>query len=184
VGRLVEQKGVDLILQLGKRIAGLPLQLVILGSGEKRLETALLRAADKHPEQIAIRIGYNEGLAHRVEAGSDAFLMPSRFEPCGLNQLYSLRYGTLPIVHAVGGLADTVVDSNPQTLEDHTATGFSFQAASASALLRTLKRAIQLHGQAKAWQQVMHNAMRQRFDWRASARQYLQLYADAVGEKR
>jgi starch synthase len=184
VGRLVEQKGVDLILELCKRIAGLPLQLVILGSGEKRLESALLRAADKHPEQIAIRIGYNEGLAHRVEAGSDAFLMPSRFEPCGLNQLYSLRYGTLPIVHAVGGLADTVVDSNPQTLADNSATGFSFQAASASALLRTLKRAIELHGQAKVWQQVMHNAMRQRFDWRASARQYLQLYADAAGESR
>ena len=183
VGRLVAQKGIDLILDLIKDIRRLAVQLVILGSGAKPLEAALLRAAKKHPDQIAIRIGYNEGLAHRVEAGSDAFLMPSRFEPCGLNQLYSLRYGTLPIVHAVGGLADTVTDTNAQTLREKTATGFCFREPTKEALLECVKRALDLYSRPEEWTAVVKTAMAQQFDWRASAGQYIQLYDELLAQR-
>lgn len=184
VGRLVEQKGVDLILGLIKDIDNLPVQLVILGSGTKPLEVALQRAAKKYPNQIAVQVGYDEGLAHRVEAGSDAFLMPSRFEPCGLNQLYSLRYGTLPIVHAVGGLADTVIDTNSETLQDGTATGFCFREPTNKALHNCVKRASALYARPEAWTRVMKNAMQQNFDWRASAGQYIELYDEMVAKQR
>lgn len=183
VGRLVEQKGVDLILGLAQTIDRVPVQLVVLGSGAKDLETAMLRAAEKHPERIAVKIGYNEGLAHRVEAGSDAFLMPSRFEPCGLNQLYSLRYGTLPIVHAVGGLADTVVDTNPHTLQDKTATGFCFHEPTVPALQSTIERALAVYAQPKTWATVMKQAMAKNVDWRASASAYIQLYEDLLSTR-
>jgi starch synthase len=183
VGRLVEQKGVDLILDLIKGLHRLPVQLVMLGSGAKHLEDAMLRAAKKHPEQISVKIGYNEGLAHRVEAGSDAFLMPSRFEPCGLNQLYSLRYGTLPIVHAVGGLADTVTDSNVQTLQENTATGFCFRQPTLEALQDTLERVLELYSRPDDWSAVMKNAMAQNFDWHASAGQYIQLYGEMLAKR-
>jgi len=183
VGRLVEQKGVDLILGLIQDIDRWPVQLVMLGSGAKQLETDLLRAAKKHPERIAVKIGYNEGLAHRVEAGSDAFLMPSRFEPCGLNQLYSLRYGTLPIVHAVGGLADTVIDTNAQTLQENTATGFCFRQPTTEALQNTLERILELYSRPEDWTAVMKNAMAQNFDWRASAGQYIQLYGEMLAKR-
>lgn len=183
VGRLVEQKGVDLILGLINVIDQMPLQLVMLGSGAKPLEVALLRAAEKYPEQIAVKIGYNEGLAHRVEAGSDAFLMPSRFEPCGLNQLYSLRYGTLPIVHAVGGLGDTVTDTNPQTLRVKTATGFCFHEPTVEALINCTQRALDIYEQPKIWATVMKNAMARNVDWHTSADQYIQLYAELLAKK-
>ena len=180
VGRLVEQKGVDLLLDIIEPLAELPVQLALLGSGEARFETALQEAAARHPHKIGIKLGYSERLAHRVEAGADAFLMPSRFEPCGLNQLYSLRYGTPPIVHAVGGLADTVVDATPKAIKQKTATGFCFYYASGDALLRTVTHALEVYAQPVKWRGIARTAMAQVFDWKSSARQYIALYKQAM----
>jgi len=130
VSRFVEQKGIDLVLQAAPQLLRRPVQLVMLGSGNAELEKGTKALAAKYPRQVAVTIGYDEGLAHLIEAGADIFLMPSRFEPCGLNQLYSLRYGTLPVVHRTGGLADTVVHTDKQSLADGTATGFVFEACS------------------------------------------------------
>lgn len=176
IGRLVEQKGIDLILATLDQFASLPVQLVLLGSGERRFEQALTAAVRRHPATLAIHIGYDESLAHRVEAGADAFLMPSRFEPCGLNQLYSLRYGTPPIVHAVGGLRDTVVDAKPATLRAGTATGFCFEQASVENLLATVERAATLFAQPRQWPRLAKTGMRQDFSWQASAQRYARLY--------
>lgn len=182
IGRLVAQKGADLILNA---ISALPetaeFQLAILGSGERMLEQALLDAASKHPERVAIRIGYDEELAHRLEAGADMFLMPSRFEPCGLNQIYSLRYGTVPIVHRVGGLADTVVDAIEHTLASGIATGFVFDHADSFDLRMAMSRALELYQDAKAWRKVMLTGMAQDFSWTRSARQYGALYRSLGG---
>ena len=128
IGRLVQQKGVDMILEiLPDLMAHANTQLVFLGAGDPELEQSLRQAMELHPFRIATFIGYDEALSHRVEAACDCFLMPSRFEPCGLNQFYSLRYGTVPIVHRTGGLSDTVVDVSPRTLLNGTATGFVFE---------------------------------------------------------
>lgn len=176
VSRLVTQKGTDLLLEIIPQLAKLPLQIAMLGSGDKKLETALQRAAGKYPRLLGLQIGYDETLAHRIEAGADAFLMPSRFEPCGLNQLYSLRYGTPPIVHAVGGLKDTVTDTNPATLENGSANGFCFHQPGAQALLDTIKRALQLYRHQAQWKKVMKTGMRQSFSWEQSAHRYDALY--------
>ena len=183
VGRLVEQKGVDLILGSIDHLAQKGIQLAMLGSGEAYFEQALLEAAKRYPDNISVQIGYNEKIAHQIEAGADAFLMPSRFEPCGLNQLYSLRYGTLPIVHAVGGLADTVTDCEHQALHQGRATGFCFTHPNTDALKHNIDRAAALFAQPRQWHAVMHTAMQQDFDWRNSARQYLSLYQQAVEER-
>jgi starch synthase len=176
VGRLVEQKGLELILPVLGDILASGVQLVILGTGEPRFEQQLQAAAAVHPDAMAVILAYDESLAHRIEAAADIFLMPSLFEPCGLNQLYSLRYGTLPLVRAVGGLADTVVDSNPQTLADGSATGFVFQHPDAAELLATLRRAVALWYDQQSWRQVQLAAMAQDFSWQQSANRYLQLY--------
>lgn len=177
VGRLVEQKGIDLIL--GAIVQLLPaqdFQLAVLGSGEAALEQALDEAAAHHPRQVAVRIGYDEGLAHRLEAGGDMFVMPSRFEPCGLNQIYSLRYGTVPIVHRVGGLADSVVDAIDHTLRARTATGFVFDYPTVFDLNQAIRRALALYADRPAWRRLMRTGMDQDFSWTASARQYAALY--------
>ncbi len=176
VGRLVEQKGLELILPVLEEMLASPVQLVVLGTGEPRYERRLQAVAAAHPDAMAVVLAYDESLAHRIEAAADIFLMPSLFEPCGLNQLYSLRYGTLPLVRAVGGLADTVVDSNPQTLADGSATGFAFRRPDAAALLATLRRAAALWYDQQAWRRVQLSAMAQDFSWQRSARRYLQLY--------
>jgi len=176
IGRLVEQKGIDMILDSLPEILEMPLQIVLLGSGEKSMERKLTNYAQLHPEKIAVTIGYDEALAHLIEAGSDVFLMPSRFEPCGLNQMYSQRYGTLPLVRRTGGLADTVVDAVPQTLGDGSATGIVFNDASAGSLLEAVKRAAILYGNSKAWKQMQINGMNKDFSWEQSAKQYLDLY--------
>lgn len=182
IGRLVAQKGVDLLLDVLPELMQRPLQLVILGSGQADLEAALRTAQSHYPDRLGIRIGYDEALAHRIEAGADAFLMPSRFEPCGLNQIYSLRYGTLPIVRRTGGLADTVVDARPATLDDGSATGFVFEDARPQALLATIDRALNLFAQHTLWTRTVKTAMAQDFSWTHSARQYLTLYEKAVSE--
>jgi starch synthase len=180
VGRLVQQKGLELILPVLDEILALPAQLVILGTGEARYEKQLQAQAAAHPGAMAVVLAYDETLAHRIEAAADIFLMPSLFEPCGLNQLYSLRYGTLPLVRAVGGLADTVIDSNPRTLADGTATGFVFEQPDAAEFIAALRRATALWYDQKSWRQVQRNAMRQDFSWQHSASLYRQLYTSPV----
>jgi starch synthase len=176
VGRLVEQKGLDLILKLVPELLQRSLQMVFLGTGQPELEQALRRASEKHPTKIGVRIAYDEQLAHVVEAGSDAFLMPSRFEPCGLNQLYSLRYGTPPIVRRTGGLADSVVDADGPNLYAHRATGFFFDRAEPLELLRAIDRALNLYAQQRVWRDLIETGMQQDFSWGRSAAEYLELY--------
>ncbi|MDR7089593.1 glycogen synthase GlgA [Cellvibrio fibrivorans] len=179
VGRLVDQKGVDLILEQMNQLLTLDCQLVILGSGFPHYEKALKNIAEQYPQKVAVTLGYNETFAHRIEASSDIFLMPSIFEPCGLNQLYSLRYGTLPVVHAVGGLRDTVFE---QTLESESgeANGFVFHGATAGELLAAIQRAISLFKQKDRWKQLQLNAMSKDFSWDASAKEYLAIYEQIV----
>jgi len=183
IGRLVEQKGIDLILSLIRQVEQYPIQLIILGSGDSRFEIQLKELALKYPQQVACRIGYDETLAHQIEAGADAFLMPSRFEPCGLNQLYSLQYGTVPIVHHVGGLADTVVDTNEDTLAGNQATGIVFKEPSDTALIVAVNRAVALFANQRSWKKIMRNGINSRFNWRKSALQYIKLYKKAIAER-
>ncbi len=176
ISRLVEQKGIDLILDCFAELLSLPIQIVILGSGDKDFEKRLNQFAAAYPHKMSLTLGYDESLAHLIEAGADVFLMPSRFEPCGLNQMYSQSYGTLPIVRKTGGLADTVIDTLPDTIANQTATGFVFNEESAGALLETVKRAVLLHSFPVAWKQLQTNAMTRDFSWKSSAEQYLDLY--------
>ena len=179
VSRLVTQKGIDIILDAIPSLVKLPLQLVLLGSGDRALETRLTTLARQHPNKLAVSIGYDETLAHHIEAGADMYLMPSRFEPCGLNQMYSLRYGTVPIVRNVGGLADTVTDISAKTLAKGTANGFIVNTDDSLALLKTIKRALRRYRNKAQWQQLQTTGMQQDFSWRNSAREYLTLYRHA-----
>jgi len=176
VSRLVDQKGIDLLIAALPTLLKQPIQLAVLGTGERRHEASLQALAAQFPGQLAVHIGYDESLAHRIIAGADMFLMPSRYEPCGLTQLYSLRYGTLPVVHHVGGLADTVVDCNDLTLDQGTATGFSFQAAEPEALQQTILRALLLYRKPRRWRAVMRQGMQQDYSWQHSAAEYQKLY--------
>lgn len=177
VGRLVEQKGVDLILAvLPDLLAETSARFVFVTSGDPELEARLRELVKRHPDRVFARLGYDEGLAHRVEAGADLFLMPSRFEPCGLNQLYSLRYGTPPIVRRTGGLADTVIDADPDALAAGTATGFVFDAATPGSLREAIDRALDLYGKPRAWGRLQAAGMACDFGWRRSAERYLELY--------
>ncbi len=181
VGRLVEQKGIDLILGILPRLVELGAQVALIGSGEKHFEEALTELAAIYPNHIATFIGYDEPKAHRIEAGADMFLMPSRFEPCGLNQIYSLRYGTIPIVRHTGGLADTVVDLNKETQSNGKATGIHFQHSTLEGLLWATERAIHLYrNEPELWRTMMVTGMQQDFSWKKSAREYVQLYQQAL----
>jgi starch synthase len=177
VSRLVEQKGIDLVADVAPRLLALPAQLAVLGSGDAALERRLTTLAAAHPGRIAVHIGFDETLAHLVEAGADAFLMPSRFEPCGMNQMYSQRYGTPPIVRRTGGLADTVVDCAPATLADGTASGFVFEQASPAALFAAIERAVAAFGDASTWQALQRNGMARDFGWTRAAAGHAELYA-------
>jgi starch synthase len=168
VGRFTSQKGADLIAEAGDELAAMPAQLVLLGKGERALEAALRELAARHPGRVAVQVGFDEDLAHAIEAGADVFLMPSRFEPCGLNQMYSQRYGTPPVVRATGGLADTVQDGE---------TGFLFERAESSALAAAVRRAATARGDAARWQAMQRAGMERDFSWRAAARQYADLYS-------
>ncbi len=180
VSRLTEQKGLDLVLALGERLAALPAQLALLGSGDAAMEAGFTALAESCPEKISVTLGFNETLAHRIEAGADIFLMPSRFEPCGLNQMYSLTYGTPPIVRATGGLADTVVDATPQALADGSANGFVFTEPSATALWQTITSAAERWQDRKLWRRLQQNGMRRDFSWKPAAREYIALYKEAL----
>ena len=179
VGRLVEQKGIDLVLEvMPEIIEQTKANFILVGSGDKAYEKKIVQLANKYPGRIWVFIGYSESLAHRVEAGADMFLMPSRFEPCGLNQMYSLAYGTPPIVHHTGGLADTVVNATETNIKNGLATGFVFYDPSRHALKSTLLHALHLFDKKRTWQKIQKSGMEQPFDWKASAKQYVSLYTE------
>ena len=176
VSRLTEQKGLHLLAAALDDVLRMGAQLALLGGGDPAIEQAFLNAANKYPGQVSVTIGYDETLSHQVIAGSDVILVPSRFEPCGLTQLYALRYGTLPLVHRVGGLADTVVDASPARLLDGTACGFVFDDFSVAGLQAAIERAVQMKAQPAVWKAVQKQAMQLRFDWRVAADAYVALY--------
>ncbi|HEU5125277.1 MAG TPA: glycogen synthase GlgA [Verrucomicrobiae bacterium] len=173
VNRLVEQKGVDIQLGALEEMLGANIQFVLLGSGNPVFEQAYQDLARRHPDKVAVRIGYNHGLSHRIEAGCDFFLLPSRFEPCGLNQMYSLRYGTIPIVRATGGLDDTVVDL---TEDADRADGIKFSEYSSSALARCIRKALAIYGEPELFEHYRLNGMAADFSWERTAQQYLAIY--------
>jgi starch synthase len=176
VSRFTAQKGLDLLLQALPAVADVGGQLALLGSGDRELETSFEAAAQAQPTLYAVRRGYDEALAHRIIAGADVIVMPSRFEPCGLTQLYGLRYGSLPLVRRVGGLADTVVDATPQTIDEQRGTGFVFLEPTSAALSEAIRRAGALWQQRETWTQLMQTAMRQDFSWDTAAARYVELY--------
>jgi len=177
VTRLAEQKGMDLVLEALPGLLAEGCQLVVLGSGDARVEEAFRAAAATHPGQVAVRIGYDDDLARRIYAGTDAFLMPSRYEPCGLGQLIALRYGGVPIVRRTGGLADTVAEFDPAR---RTGTGFLFDPFTPDALLAAVRRAASTYRQPTVWKALVKNAMAEDFSWDASAREYVTLYRKAL----
>ncbi|HKL78081.1 MAG TPA: glycogen synthase GlgA [Gammaproteobacteria bacterium] len=179
ISRLADQKGVDLLLGAMNELLAADVQLAVLGSGETAYEDALGRLAAHYPDRVAAWIGFDEGLAHRIEAGADLFLMPSRFEPCGLNQLYSLRYGTVPVVRAVGGLADSVVDASPDHLAAGEATGVTFQGETPAALADAVQRALALYADPETWRQLQRTGMACDFTWQRSAQIYVDQYEAA-----
>ncbi|NCM97990.1 MAG: glycosyltransferase, partial [Rhodobacterales bacterium] len=176
VSRMSDQKGIDLIAAVLPDFIEGGGGLVVLGSGDPGLEAMMRTLAARHPGRVAVQIGYDEALSHRMFAGGDAVLVPSRFEPCGLTQMYGLRYGTLPVVAAVGGLADTVITANPAAMAAGVATGITFQPTDAVAFGQALRHLLTLHADPALWGRVQRNAMRQPVGWQASAAAYAALY--------
>jgi len=176
VSRFADQKGFDLIAQEAPEFMKENLALVALGTGQKEHETLFKELAAKYPAKVGVKIGYDNALAHKIEAGSDMFLMPSRYEPCGLNQIYSLRYGTIPIVRATGGLDDTIQNFDPRTQQG---TGFKFEEYTGEALLECVRAALKVYAKPKAWQALQAQAMAKDFSWKASAAAYVTLYEAA-----
>jgi starch synthase len=171
VSRFAAQKGFDLIAEIGERLMAMDLYIVALGAGEPKYEEIFRSLAAKYPDKFLVKVAYDNALAHQIEAGSDMFLMPSRYEPCGLNQIYSLKYGTVPVVRATGGLDDTIEAFNGKT-----GTGFKFTEYSADALLGAIQEAVAAYRQPKVWRQIMLNGMKKDYSWAASAKQYLRVY--------
>jgi starch synthase len=185
IGRLAEQKGLDLITAVLPQWAeATDVQWVFLGTGEPQYEEGLQKARHHYPHKVGVHLGFSNPLAHRIEAGADMFLMPSRFEPCGLNQLYSLKYGTVPVVRATGGLADTIVDASEANLAAGTANGFSFVPYTAAALNQALQRACSLFAHPEAWRRLQRTGMLQDWSWQRSAREYLKLYEETLARAR
>jgi starch synthase len=180
VSRLADQKGLDLVAEAMDEIASLDLQMVVLGTGQKKYHELFERLAALYPRKVAVKLIFDNALAHLVEAGADIFLMPSRYEPCGLNQLYSLRYGTVPVVRATGGLADSVLDYDPS---NDTGTGFSFKNYLAQDMLSALKRALLVYSDTVVWRRLMLRGMSQDWSWERSAREYLLLYENIYALK-
>ncbi len=178
IGRLDPQKGWDSIALVADSFLKLDVQLVVLGVGDPKYHSLLEKLTRDFPEKFWAFLGFSDDLAHQIEAGADLFLMPSVFEPCGLNQLYSLAHGTVPIVRATGGLLDTVVDTNPKTLAEGTANGFVFAEADPSALEQCIARALALWPDRKTWQQLVITGMKADWSWQRSAREYVALYEE------
>ena len=177
VSRFTAQKGADLLAEVAGALAPEDFYLVVLGAGDKPYETLFRRLARQYPRKIAVRIAYDNVLAHKIEAGADMFLMPSRYEPCGLSQIYSLKYGTVPIVRATGGLDDTIEPYHPRA---GTGTGFKFRLYSGQALLETVRRALRVYQNRAAWQRLMRNGMAKDFSWDVSAREYVAVYEKVI----
>ena len=171
VSRFAAQKGFDLIAGIAEQLAALDLYVVALGTGEPAYEELFRTMAAKYPEKFLVKVAYDNPLAHQIEAGADMFLMPSRYEPCGLNQIYSMKYGTVPVVRATGGLDDTVESFNGKT-----GTGFKFSEYSPQALLAVIEQALEVYRQPKVWQRLIHNCLRKDFSWASSAKQYARIY--------
>ncbi len=185
VSRFVRQKGLDLVAELVPYLAQRSVRLLLLGQGEHALEQAFQQLENAYPQNFRVAFAHDAKLAHLVQAGSDATMMPSRYEPCGLTQLYAMRYGTLPIVHAVGGLRDTVVPTTRQTLADGTATGFAYEHDTLDGLKWAVDQALQLYYREPAtWRQLQQHGMAQDFSWAKSARQYLAVFQQAVARRR
>jgi starch synthase len=180
VSRMTSQKGFDLIVPALKQLLALEMDLVILGNGEPEFESALLAAHRAHPNRIAVSTGFDNDLAHQIQAGCDMFLMPSRFEPCGLTQMYALKYGTAPVVRATGGLADTVAEFDPTT---GTGNGFVFERYEAGELVAAMGRALRTFGDRAAWRRLMANCFAADFSWAASAARYMELYNQLLTER-
>jgi starch synthase len=179
VSRMTGQKGLDLVVDCARDLLNLDVQMTFLGSGDPYFETALKRLAADNPTKVATTVGYDEELSHQVEAGADLFLMPSLYEPCGLNQMYSLLYGTVPIVRAVGGLADSVVDASEANLSNGTANGFSFHEYRSDVLFRQMCRALGLFLDKKTWLQLQRTGMDRDWSWTRSAQEYVNVYQRA-----
>ena len=179
ISRLTEQKGIDIQLGALEEMLSTDMQFVLLGSGSPGFEKAYTRLAQRYPGKAAIHIGFDQGLSHRIEAGSDFYLMPSRFEPCGLNQMYSLRYGTLPIVRATGGLDDSVIDiaEDPEN-----ANGIKFREYSARALAKAVRKALVLYHDSDLMAHYRANAFRRDFSWERTAAEYEQFYRRFIPE--
>ena len=180
ISRMVDQKGFDLLADIADELPRLGAAVVLLGSGERRYEDLWLALATRHPDRVAVHIGFDERLAHLIEAGADLFLMPSRFEPCGLNQMYSLRYGTVPLVRATGGLADTVQNFDAAS---GSGTGFTFDEYSPQALLGTLRWALGVFMDRRTWRRMQQAGMRQDHSWAASAGRYVEVYERAMASR-
>jgi len=184
ISRLADQKGLDLVAAVLDRLVGTGAQFVLLGTGEPKYHEMFRAFRERYAGRVAVTLGFDDGLAHRIEAGADIFLMPSRYEPSGLNQLYSLRYGTVPVVRRTGGLADTIVDATPDALARGTANGFVFESMEPSALWDALERALQTFRNRRVWTQLQQTGMRQDFSWRRAAGRYLDTYRRAIDARR
>lgn len=180
VTRLTEQKGLNLVLEGVREILDRGGQFILLGSGDKNLENEFTKLAKKYSQSLAVHIGYDENQAHRIIAGADVILVPSRFEPCGLTQLYAMIYGSLPLVHKVGGLADTVIDSSLENLADEIATGFVFENFTLDDYTAAIKRAFALYNRKVDWKKVRKTAMRQNFSWDVAAAKILDIYKELL----
>jgi len=181
ISRLADQKGFDLLMEILEQLFALNIGFVLLGTGEQKYHDLFTQVARKYPQKAGIRIAYDDRLAHKIEAGADFFLMPSKYEPCGLNQIYSLKYGTIPVVRATGGLDDTITHYDPATKKGN---GFKFIRYDAKEFLNTIKGAISFYSQPEHWRQLLRNAMTADFSWERSAEAYLQLYRKALEKKR
>jgi starch synthase len=181
VSRLDAQKGLDLLLEVLEDLMTRDAGLVVLGSGDDTLQAALQEAATRNPGRLGVKVGFDESLAHRIIAGADIFLIPSRYEPCGLTQMYALKYGTIPVVRATGGLKDTVVDFNPETRQGN---GFRFDDYAPDAFLEAIDRALDLHADPRRWVELMAEAMGADFSWGRSAGRYLALYRSIAEHRR
>lgn len=179
ISRLAGQKGFDLIEEAMGELMGMDIQMVFLGTGDRRYQKLLEEIGRRYPEKAGVKIAYDTALAHKIEAGADIFLMPSRYEPCGLNQIYSLKYGTIPVVRATGGLDDTVKNFNPHTGHGN---GFKFSDYSSEAMLEAVNKAVDIYKDRTAWKKAMHNAMSSDFSWEHSAREYVKVYKKAVNK--
>jgi starch synthase len=181
ISRLADQKGFDLLIEILDELFSLDIGFVLLGTGEQKYHDLFTQVTHKYPQKAGVRIAYDDRLAHKIEAGADLFLMPSKYEPCGLNQIYSLKYGTIPVVRATGGLDDTITHYDPTTKKGN---GFKFTRYDAKEFLTTIKAAIRIYSEPKHWRQLLRNAMMADFSWEKSAEVYLQLYRKAVAQKR